>query len=174
MTKFTDHTDQPDIDSAPSKSQLKRNMKEFQELAKKLVDAPLDLLKKINMEEVLSNAVLLARRLGKNSSKRRQLQYIGRLLSQTDTDAIKQLLNTYNLQQQNSNNAFHDIEKWRDKLIREGNAALNELIEKHQNLDRQHLWQLIRNAQKEESQQKPPTSSRAIFSYLKDNIEYDS
>lgn len=173
MTKKLDPSAKQEKYSSPSKSQLKRDMKELQKLGKQLVETPQHLLKNIKMEEALSNAIILARRLGTDKSYKRQLQYIGKLLSQTQTDEIKQVLDNYSQQQKSVNTEFHYIEKWRDKLIQEGINALNELINEHQNLDRQHLWQLIRNAQKEASEKKPPASSRVIFSYLRDNIEFD-
>jgi len=149
-------------------------MKEYQKLGKQLVQAPEYLLKKINMDDDLANAISLARRLSNDGSMRRQLQYIGKLLSKIDTDNINKILDTNSLQHQNINKEFHIIEQWRDKLIKDGNSALNDLINDHPDLDRQHLRQLIRNAQKEEALQKPPTSSRAIFRYLKENIKFNS
>lgn len=169
MTKI-DHPDKQDKDLMPSKSQRKRDMKELQKLGKQLVELPQAIFENINLDEDLTNAILLARRLSNDGSKSRQLQYIGKLLSQIETEVIRQALDTYNLQQHHINKAFHDIEKWRDELIQGGDAVLDDLIDKHKNLDRQYLRQLIRNAQKEESLQKPPASSRAIFRYLKDNI----
>jgi ribosome-associated protein len=171
MNKFTTPPDEQDTDLTPSKSQLKRDMKELQELGKKLVAAPDNILKNISIDENLTNAIILCRRLSNNGSKRRQFQYIGKLLSQIETHEIRQVLDSYSQQQHNINKAFHELEVWRNKLIQDGDTALDDLLNKHKNLDRQHLRQLIRNAQKEESQQKPPASSRAIFRYLKDNIK---
>lgn len=171
MSKFTTPPNNQHSDLPPSKSQRKRDMKELHELGKKLVEIPDNAIKNINLDENLVNAILLARRLSNDGSKRRQLLYIAKLLSQIETDEIRQALDVYNQHQRKINKAFHDLEVWRDKLIQDGNTALEELINKHNNLDRQHLRQLIRNAQKEKSQQKPPASSRAIFRYLKDNIK---
>lgn len=171
MTKFMGSLDNQDEELTPSKSQRKRDMQELQKLGKQLVEAPQHILSKIEMEEVLLNAIILARRLPNNKSIRRQLQYIAKLLSQTETHQIKQVLDTYSLQQQNINKAFHNIENWVQRLTHsDHNQALNDLLMEHQNLDRQHLSQLIRNAQKEESLKKPPVSKRKIFAYLRDNI----
>ncbi len=171
MTKITEPSGKKGIDSTPSKSQRKRDMKELQNLGKELVEAPQHLTNSLNLEDDLNNAIILARHLGNDKSIRRQLQYIGKLLSHLETEEIKKVLDAHKLQHQKSNKAFHDIEKWRDKLINDGDAALDELLNQHSNLDRQHLRQLIRNAQKEKLQNKPPASSRIIFTYLKNNIE---
>ncbi|HEX7026867.1 MAG TPA: ribosome biogenesis factor YjgA, partial [Gammaproteobacteria bacterium] len=61
--------------------------------------------------------------------------------------------------------AFHETEQWRDKLIAGDEALLNELVGLF-NADRQHLRQLVRNAQKEQAQNKPPRSARILFQYL--------
>lgn len=174
MNNFTNPPEQHDSDLEPSKSQRKRDMKELHKLGKLLVEAPAHLLNNINLEENLSNAILLARKLSNDGSKRRQLLYIAKLLSHIETEAITQEINKYNIQQHSINKAFHDIEKWRDRLIQNSDQALDELLNLHGNLDRQHLRQLIRNAQKEAAEQKPPASSRAIFKYLKENIKSDN
>lgn len=171
MSEFMITSDDQDTDLSPSKSQRKRDMKELQELGKKLVDAPDNILENIEIDDNLTNAIILARRLSNNKSKRRQFQYIGKLLSQTETDEIKRVLDSHSQQQHNINKAFHELEACRDKLIKGGDTALDELINKHTNLNRQHLRQLIRNAQREDALRKPPASSRAIFRYLKDNIK---
>ena len=164
MTKSPDTSD-----LNPSKSQRKRDMKEIQEIGKQLAEIPEYLLEKINMDSELTNAVILARRLENNKSNARLFRFIGKLLSQMDLTEIKHFIDTYNLQKQTSNTAFHNLEKWRDRLVKDGDSVLDELLVEFPDLDRQHLRQLIRNAQKEELQQKPPASSRAIFRYLKDN-----
>lgn len=174
MTKYTDFESQ-ETGSRPNKSALKRDMQELKTLAKQLVEVPQHVLDKIEMEELLFNAMVLARRLPNDKSIRRQLLYITKLLNQTDTTQIKHVLDTYSLHQQNANKAFHDLEKWVDRLTNShDNTALNDLLIEHQHLDRQHLAQLIRNSQKEEVQKKPPASKRKIFKYLRENIESGS
>jgi len=62
---------------------------------------------------------------------------------------------------------FHRLEEWRDRLLTEGDTALEDLIEKMPNTDRQHLRQLMRQSAKETKLNKPPKSAREIFKYLK-------
>jgi ribosome-associated protein len=57
--------------------------------------------------------------------------------------------------------------QWRDRLISEGDQAISDLLMEIPDLDRQHLRQLIRQAKKEASQNKPPAASRKIFKYLR-------
>jgi ribosome-associated protein len=62
----------------------------------------------------------------------------------------------------------HKLEEWRDRLIRDGDNALGEALETFPNADRQQLRQMIRQAQKETEQNKPPKTARTLFRYLRD------
>jgi ribosome-associated protein len=62
--------------------------------------------------------------------------------------------------------AFHQLEQWRDQLLLGDQDLLNEMASKFENFDRQHIRQLIRNAKKEQEQNKPPKSARLLFKYL--------
>ena len=64
--------------------------------------------------------------------------------------------------------AFHEVERWRDQLLRDDYDLLDELVNRFVNVDRQHVRQLIRNARKEQKQNKPPKSARLLFKYLID------
>ncbi|MDX2481553.1 MAG: ribosome biogenesis factor YjgA [Desulfuromusa sp.] len=159
-------------ESAPkSKSELKREMTELQKLGEELVDLPSAKLEKIPMSELLKDAVMLARRLKNREGKRRQLQYIGKIMRTIDSDAIRQKLESFHHQSQSFRQALHQLEQWRDQLIEEGDPAISELLQIHPQLDRQQLRQLIRQAKKEASQNKPPAASRKIFKYLRENTE---
>lgn len=154
-----------------SKSEMKREMNALQKLGEELVELPQKQLEKITLPEDLDDAVKLARRLEHREGRRRQLQYIGKLMREIDVTEIKQQLEKYHQQSRNFRQHFHNLEQWRDRLINEGDAALNQLLAEQPGTDRQHLRQLIRQAQKEQSQQKPPAASRKIFKYLRELME---
>lgn len=154
-----------------SKSALKREMTALQKIGETLVDLPSSQLAKISMPELLEDAIMLARRLKNREGKRRQLQYIGKIMRNIDSDAIRQRLDSFNHQSQAYRQQFHRLEQWRDRLIADGDQALDELLKESPEVDRQHLRQLIRQAQKEISQSKPPAAGRKIFKYLQENIE---
>ena len=79
------------------------------------------------------------------------------------------------LQQQSltENAHFHALEKMRDDLIVQGNDAINALIGRFHELDRQKLRQLVKTAQKEQEQGKPPAAARKIFRYLRETLPED-
>ncbi len=154
-----------------SKSELKREMTALQKLGEELVNLPAAKLEKIPMDELLEEAVMLARRLKNREGKRRQLQYIGKIMRNTDSEAIQQKLESFHHQSQSFRQAQHKLEQWRDRLLNEGDAAITDLLNTHPELDRQHLRQLIRQANEEASQNKPPAASRKIFKYLRENTD---
>jgi ribosome-associated protein len=63
---------------------------------------------------------------------------------------------------------FHLLEQWRDQLIEQGPQAIEEVMTKHPAADRQYLRQLVMQANKELSLNKPPASARKLFRYLKE------
>jgi len=167
--KSSDETsEEPDF---KSKSELKREMTALQKLGEELVNLPAAKLEKIPMDEVLEDAVMLARRLKNREGKRRQLQYIGKIMRNIDSDAIKKKIESFHHQSQSFRQIHHKLEQWRDRLIDEGDTAISDLLNTHPELDRQHLRQLVRQAKKEASQNKPPAASRKIFKYLREAIE---
>lgn len=160
--------ERPDENDQPkSKSALKREMTELQKLGETLVELPPAKLAKIPMPELLEEAIMLARRLKNREGKRRQLQYIGKIMRTIDSDAIREKLESFDHQSQTFRQQFHQLEQWRDRLISEGDQAISDLLMEIPDLDRQHLRQLIRQAKKEASQNKPPAASRKIFKYLR-------
>ena len=152
-----------------SKSVLKREMTELQKIGEELVSLPPGKLAKIPMPELLEEAVMLARRLKNREGKRRQMQYIGKIMRNVDSQEIQQKLASFHHQSQSFRQELHRLEQWRDRLIAEGDTAISELLLESPDIDRQHLRQLIRQANKEASQNKPPSASRKIFKYLRES-----
>jgi ribosome-associated protein len=148
-----------------SKSLIKREMHELQALGKHLVELPPRQLVDVPISDKLRDAVIAARPL-KRGAIRRQLQYIGSLMLEEDEASIRTIL--YKLQQPHKDDvkAFHQLEQWRDQLLQGDQELLDELVNKFENLDRQHIRQLIRNAKKEQELNKPPKSARLLFKYL--------
>lgn len=150
-----------------SKSQLKRESHALQSMGEELVKLPAAKLAKIPMPDELAEAVALARKIKARGGLKRQLQYIGKVMRNIDAEPIEQAL--ANLKDAAGKEAakFHRLEQWRDRLVEEGDTALGELLDAFPEADRQHLRQLIRNAQREAAKHKPPKSAREIFRYLR-------
>ncbi|MEH6576359.1 MAG: ribosome biogenesis factor YjgA [Amphritea sp.] len=155
-----------------SKSQRKREVEELQKLGAKLPELNKEQLAKTPMGEVLRKAVEEAQRLQPRSeATRRQMQYIGRLMRDEDTDAIKTAIERFEAGKQAHAQIFHKLERWRDRLIQGDNSDLQAYLQEDAGADIQHLRQLLRNAQKENKQGKPPVASRKLFKYLRERAE---
>ncbi|GMR16320.1 MAG: ribosome biogenesis factor YjgA [Gammaproteobacteria bacterium] len=154
-----------------SKSQKKRDASAAQELGKDLLSLSSEALNTIELPDTLSKALDDARRIKKNSALKRQLQYIGKLMRHMDVEPIREQYLKLTNHYRKDIKEFHLLEKWRDRLLSEGDKALEDLINEMPDTDRQHLRQLIRQSAKETKLNKSPKSAREIFKYLKTLFE---
>ncbi|WP_279606890.1 ribosome biogenesis factor YjgA [Burkholderia anthina] len=153
----------------PSKSQLKREMHELQVLGQALVDLPKDALKRMPMPESLADAVREARRITDHEGKRRQLQYVGRVmrsLTDDETAALRTALDAQRGVNKAATARLHWIERTREQLLA-NDDALTEFLRQHPEADIQEGRTLIRNARKEAQQGKPPRYFRELFQWIK-------
>jgi ribosome-associated protein len=153
----------------PSKSQLKREMHALQELGEALIALPKDALKRMPMPEKLDDAVREARRITDHEGKRRQVQYVGRVmrsLHEDETAALRTALDAYNGVNKAETARMHWIERTREKLLAD-DTALTEFIRQHPAADPQEGRTLIRNARKEAQLSKPPRYFRELFQWIK-------
>jgi ribosome-associated protein len=153
----------------PSKSQLKREMHVLQELGEALIALPKDALKRMPMPEKLGDAVREARRITDHEGKRRQVQYVGRVmrsLTDGETAALRTALDTHRGVNKAETARLHWIERTREQLLA-SDAALTEFLRAHPAADAQEGRTLIRNARKEAQQEKPPRYFRELFQWIK-------
>ena len=157
-----------------SKSQRKREMLALQELGKKLTEINQQLLDKCQLPAELQRAIDEFKRLSnKHEARRRQLQFIGKLMRDTDATLIESVLNQDQLQVNLSKRFFKQLEELREQLLMGSEDALQRLILDHPQLDIQYLRQLTRQAQKEQDQNKAPAASRKLFQYLRELKQVD-
>ena len=164
--------DENDTDSEviKSKSQLKREMLALQSLGEELVKLSKEQFEKITLPEDIHEAVVAARNIHQRGAHKRQLQYIGKLMRKLEAGPIQEQLDTIKGQSAQAAYTLHATESWRDRLLNDGDQALEELIEQYPQIDRQHIRQLLRNTHKEKHSNKPPKTSRVLFRYLRDII----
>jgi ribosome-associated protein len=168
MNRQNDETPLKDPAERKSKSQVKRDMKALQKIGERLVGLPPSQREKIALPEELREALEFAATLKKHEARRRQVKYIGVLMRHMDTEAITADLEDIEGEQRRETLAFHRIEKWRDELINNPAANLDDVVKRFPESDRQRLMQLIRNARKERDLKRPPKSSRDLFRYLRE------
>jgi ribosome-associated protein len=154
----------------PSKSELKRQMSELQKLGEELVEAPRDRVKKVPMPEDVLEAILMCQTITNHEGRRRQMQFVGkkmRTLDEEEVAVIQRTIDSWKGMSKADTAALHALERRREKLLAD-DKALTVLLAEHQELDGQHLRTLIRNARKEQAENKPPKAYREIFQILKD------
>ncbi|AYH42813.1 ribosome biogenesis factor YjgA [Azoarcus sp. DN11] len=161
----------PDDDSGfperPSKSQRKRDMHALQDLGEQLVALSLDQLKKVPMPDSLADAVREAKRITSHEGRRRQMQYVGKLMRNVDPAPIQAQLDVFNGISKAEVARQHRLERLRVDLL-EDEKALHAIAELWPEADFQQLRTLRRNALKEREQNKPPRAFREIFRVLRD------
>ena len=155
----------------PNKSQLKREADALFELGKRLAELDSSTLKGLELSNELFNAIEAGKKIHSHVAHKRQFKLIGKMLRSIDTTALQELIEKRDLQHQKGVSEFHHIEKWRDKLIAEGPAAVTTILEQHPDIDRQRLNQLVRSAAKELQLGKPPKSARQLFKFLRDSLD---
>ena len=149
-----------------SKTQIKNEMNERQALGMQLTKLAPDTLKKIGLSEELLEAVLFYKKITANGALKRQAQFIGRLMRDTDPEPIQAYLNKLKGDNAEHNAAMQRLELLRERLV-ESDVALTELISNKPELPISELRTLIRNARREKEQNKPPKAFRELFQLLK-------
>jgi len=153
----------------PSKSQLKREMTALQDLGEELVSQPKDRVMRVPMPEDVRDAILECQKTRSHEGRRRQMQFVGkkmRLLDEEEIAAIQRVLDSWKGASKAETAAMHALERRREKLLADDNA-LTELKARYPEVDVQQLRVLIRNARKEQAENKPPKAYREIFQILK-------
>ena len=153
----------------PSKTKIKKQMHDLQDLGEELVELSKDQLAQLDLPETLYLAIREMSRINKFGARRRQMQYIGKLMRDVDTAPINAKLDIWKGTSQQHIGYMHQVERWRDRLL-ESDTALTELLTAYPDTDVQRLRTLIRNAQKERESGKPGKNYREIFQVLREII----
>lgn len=156
----------------PSKTRRKREMHELQALGERLVELNAGQLAAIALPEGLRDAVQEARRVTRHEARRRQLQYIGRLMREVDAEPIREKLKVWNGLSAEHVARVRRIERWRVRLIDE-EGALDELARAYVGIDTRRLRALTRSAREEREAGKPPRSYRELFRALREILGED-
>jgi len=152
-----------------SKTQLKKEMLDRQNLGETLTRLPKNLLEKCQLPEELQHAISEYKRIPeKRGARKRQLQFIGKLMRDIDISLIMQVLEEQGQAARLTERRFHELERIRDSLVQGDLTVLDELIKNYPELDIQHVRQLMRQADREAQQDKPPSASRKLFAFLRE------
>lgn len=165
----------PQSDNKPpdetSRSTLKREMTALQKMGETLVDMPQSQLDKIPLPDELIEAINHARSINSREGKRRQLQYIGKLMRTIEIEPIQAAIKKVQLTNRQVTAQFHQAEEWRERLINEGDDAIQAFVSQNTEADRQKLRQLTRQAQQNRKSGKNTGAEKALFRYLREIIK---
>src|SRR5437868_3315603 len=162
-----------DDDQPKSKSQKKRDMLALQDIGTELEALPKDRLARVPMPESLADAIQDARRITNHEGKRRQMQYVGKVmrgLDDDDVDAIRNALEAFKGVSKAETAKLHLIERWRELLLKD-DEALTRFLGEHPGIDVQALRNIIRNARREKESSRPPRYYRELFQEIKTALE---
>jgi ribosome-associated protein len=132
----------------PSKSELKRRMHDLQDLGAAVAELPTSRLESLRIEDRLRDAIAEFGRTRSHEGRRRQLQYIGKLMKFEDAEALREAVAAYRLGSARDTLALHQAEAWRDLLIAEDDA-FERWLAAHPATDTQQMRSLVRSARKE-------------------------
>ncbi len=161
MTEDTDPLEKP------SKSQRKREMDALKLLSARLTDLSTDQLSKID-NQTIRDAVTAAKTITKGNARKRQVQYIAKLLSRVNVEPMQAIIDTLDASSATYVQKFHKLETWRERLIDGDDTILNEIFSTHPSCDRQQLRQLTRKAIAERTRgDDNHIQYRKLFQFLK-------
>ena len=156
-----------DGDTTLSKSQRKRDALALQALADELIRLSASQLESVPLADDMRDAVISARDLTRGAY-RRQVRFVGRLLGSIDAAPIRSAVDAYRSASYEDKARIKRLERWRERLMEEGDTAVAELLEEFPGADPQQLRQLLRNARKEHEAGRPPRSFRLLFRFLRE------
>ena len=152
--------------AGPSRSQLKRDMLELQQLGLDLAALGDGVIKGADLPEEVEKALLLIKKITKHEARRRHLQYVGKLMRTFDTGPVREIVEAAKAGHQIKTAEFKRVEALRDRLLDGDDDLLQELFGQHPD-EGQRLRQLTLGARRERAREKPPKDARALFKLLR-------
>ena len=159
--------------SRPSKSQRKRDSHSLQDLGEALVTMPKARLADIDLTESLQDAIEDYKRTKSFEGRRRQMQYIGKLIRGCDSDPLKEAVASFQLGHAVNSLALHEAERWRAELVAD-DKVMTRWVAEFPDSDVQKMRTLIRNARKDATAAPESRSGRGfreLFQYVKQALE---
>jgi ribosome-associated protein len=166
MTSITPDMEEPE---RPSKSQRKRDVAALQEIGTELVMLNAGQLAQIELPERLLDAIIDAQRIRDFEGRRRQMQYIGKLMREIDAAPIRAKLDMWSGVARASTAQQRLIERWRERLLAD-DAELTSFAAEYAGCDLQHLRSLISSVKRDLSLKRAPKNYRALFRTIREVV----
>ena len=161
---------------SPSRSQQRREALDVLALAGQLVELEPGRLARLPVPDTLLPHIADTRRITSHIARKRQLAFLAKHMRREDDavlDAIRDALDAGGEAAKLETALLHRAERWRERLLDEGDAALAELLADAPQADRQKLRQLVRNTLEERKRNKPPRAFHELFREVRDVLSGD-
>jgi ribosome-associated protein len=158
-----------DAEASPSKTQLKQKAHDLQALGVSVAALSDERLAAVDISDALRHAIEVWRKTKSHEGKRRQMQYVGKLMRGADEDALREAVAAATIGSARATLALHQIERWRDELIAD-DEAMTRWQTAHPDTDTQQLRSLVRAARREAAQppdKRNPRCARELFQFIK-------
>ncbi len=159
----------PDGGDAPSKTRLKQQSHDLQKLGMALADLSDARLQRLELPERLFDAIVQYRNTRSHEGRRRQLQFVGKLMREVDDAPLREAVAESRLGSARDTLLLHQAEAWRDELLAD-DEALTRWMHEHADCDAQRLRSLVRAARREAAlppEQRNPRSLRELFQFIR-------
>jgi ribosome-associated protein len=157
---------------APSKTRLKRQSDDLQKLGMALAALSDERLGRLQLPERLFDALTQYRQTRTHEGRRRQLQYVGKLMREVDAAPLQEAVAEAKLGSARETLLLHEAERWREALLTD-DEALTRWLQAHADCDAQHLRSLVRSARREAALPPPQRNLRAyreLFQFVRSHL----
>ena len=154
-----------------SRSQNRREALEVLALGETLVELTPAQLARLPIPEGLLEHIEYTKRITSHGARKRQLAFLAKQMRREEDETLDAIRNALDANSETSRREvaiMHRMERWRERLLAEGDVALGELLDEHPEADRQALRTLVRNALAEKAKNKPPRAYREIYQVLRE------
>jgi ribosome-associated protein len=175
MPRPTPNPTAADTERGPSKTQRKRESHDLQRLGEALARLPDDRLTPLALPEGLHEALAEYRRTRSHEGRRRQLQYVGKLMRDVDPEPLREAVAGSRLAPARETLRLHEAERWRDALLAD-EAALTDWLQAQPGSDAQRLRSLLRAARREAAlpaERRNPRPHRELYRFIHDALGAD-
>ena len=154
----------------PSKTRLKQQSQGLQDLGVAVAELSTERMAAVEMPDALREAIEQFRRTKSFEGRRRQMQYVGKLMRSADEEALREAVAAAKLGSAKDTLALHEAERWRAELIAD-DEALTRWMQQHPDTDSQQLRSLVRAARRDSASLTPearqPKSHRELFQLIR-------
>lgn len=160
---------------APSRTELRREALDVLVLAERLLELSPSARERLDLGEAVQREVAMTLSIHSHGARKRQVQFLAKQLRR-DADSlavVRAAVEARTDTRRRDAAELHRIERWRDRLLDEGDAAIGDLLTEHpeHGFERQQLRTLVRQATAERAAGRPPAAARQLFKLLREALD---